>query len=116
MEAPSCKCRSCILTRETNQLCGVIPRRTLPEYRIHRLQESGPYVPVDAIRAWRRGFWPGQTQRRLARSWPNDVVGWKECVILFTLWRLPVYKHVQKRIVPNLPESECQSQIRIARN
>lgn len=57
-------------------------------------------MPVDAIRSRRRGFRPCQTQLRLARSRPNEVVGWKKRVILVTLWGQPVDKHVQKRIVP----------------
>lgn len=57
-------------------------------------------MPVDAIRSRRRGFRPCQTQLRLARSWPNKVVGWKKRVILVSVWGRPVDKYVQNRSVP----------------
>jgi hypothetical protein len=52
-----------------------------PEHCVNCPQESGAYLPVNAVWAWRRSLGPCQTQIGYSRSRTNDVVGWEERVV-----------------------------------
>jgi hypothetical protein len=72
----------------------------VPEHSVDCPQESGAYLPINAIWAWRGGLGPRQTQIRFSRSRTNDVVGWEECIIP---------RSIMTRLVTNTVKAEvCQ--------